>query len=270
MKYISILVTLILLNNSFLVAQPKYDRNYGEVIYERILNLDNEPKSTIFSLSITPNFSVFSDDTPQQKESTFIKSSSNNESNLSFDVKFKGSKYIVLTDFRKDSIQSQVSLLRNGKQETYIVGEKIKKIKWNITQEIKIISGFKSQKAEGLFRGRKYTAWFTNEIPIKYGPWKLNGLPGLILNVTDDKNEVAFYAKSIKVPFNSKSVSKIEFRFNSNYNKISLSDFLKYNEKQVEEVKQLFISKLPRGTKMEILNVKSNPIELEYEEAIKD
>ena len=95
----------------------------------------------------------------------------------------------------------------------------------NITQEIKTISGFKSQKAEGLSRGRKYTAWFTNEIPIKYGPWKLNGLPGLILNVTDDKNEVAFYAKSIKVPFNSNSVSKIEFRFNSNYNKISLSDF---------------------------------------------
>lgn len=270
MKYITILVTLFLLNNSFLVAQSKNDKNYGKVTYERILNFDNKPESTMFSLFITSNFSVFSDDTPQQKESTILKPSSDDEFDLSFDVKFNSSKYIVLTDFRKDSIQSQVSLFRDDKQKNYIVGEKIKKIKWNITQEFKTISGFKAQKAEGLFRGRNYTAWFTNEIPIKYGPWKLNGLPGLILNVLDDKNEVMFYAKSIKVPFNSNSVSKNEFKFNNDYHKISLSKYIKYKKQQVEEVKKLFSSKLPRGAKMETSNVKSNAIELEYEETIKD
>ena len=270
MKQITLLITLLLLQNLFLVAQSKNDKNYGKVTYERILNFDNEPESTMFSLFITPNFSVFSDDTPQQKESTILKPSSDDESDLSFDVKFNGNKYIVLTDFKKDSIQSQVSLFRYGKQKTYIVGERIKKIKWNITQEFKIISGFKVQKAEGIFRGRKYTAWFTNEIPIKYGPWKLNGLPGLILNVSDNKNEVMFYAKSIKVPFNSNSISKNEFKFKNDCNKISLSDYTKYKKQQVEEVQKLFSSKLPRGAKMETSNVKSNAIELEYEETIKD
>lgn len=270
MKIKIILAILFLLQNSYLIAQSKEDKNYGKVTYERILNFDNEPQVTMFSLFITPHFSVFSDDTPKQKESTTLKPSSDDEFDLSFDVKFNGSKYIVLTDFEKDSIQSQVSLFREGKQKTFIVEEKIKKIKWNITQEFKTISGFKTQKAEGLFRGRKYIVWFTNEIPIKYGPWKLNGLPGLILNVSDDKNEVMFYAKSIKVPFNSSSVSNSEFTFSDDYEKISLSKYLKYKKQQVAEVKKLFSSKLPRGAKMETSNVKSNAIELEYEEKIKD
>lgn len=270
MKIKKILAILFLLQNSYLIAQSKEYKNYGKVTYERILNFDNEPQVTMFSLFITPNFSVFSDETPKPKESTTLKPSSDDEFDLSFDVKFNGSKYIVLTDFEKDSIQSQVSLFRDGKQKTYIVEEKIKKIDWSITQEFKTISGFKTQKAEGLFRGRKYIAWFTNEIPIKYGPWKLNGLPGLILNVSDDKNEVMFYAKSIKVPFNSNSVSNNEFTFSDNHDKISLSKYLKYKKQQVGEVKKLFSSKLPRGVKMETSNVKSNTIELEYEEKTKD
>lgn len=270
MKFKLILAILCLLQNSYLIAQVKENKNYGKVTYERILNFDGNPKTTEFSLFFNPDFSIFYEERIEPKEETTLKPSSDNEFDLSFDVKFNGSKYIVLTDFRKDSIQSQVSLFRDGKQKTYIVEEKINNIKWNITQEFKTISGFKAQKAEGLFRGRRYIAWFTNEIPIKYGPWKLNGLPGLILNVIDDKNEVMFYAKSIKVPFNSDSVSINEFTFSDDYDKISLSKYIKLKKQQVEEVKKLFSSKLPRGAYMEITKSKSNDIELEYEETIKD
>jgi GLPGLI family protein len=268
MKFKLILAILCLLQNSYLIAQTKEDKNYGKVTYERILNFDGNPKTTDFSLFFNPDFSIFYEERIEPIEETTLKPSSDNEFDLSFDVKFNGSKYTVLTDFRKDSIQSQVSLFRDGKQKTYVVEEKINNIKWNITQEFKTISGFNAQKAEGLFRGRKYIAWFTNEIPIKYGPWKLNGLPGLILNVSDDKNEVMFYAKSIKVPFNSNSVSNNEFTFSDDYDKISLSEYIKFKKQQVEEVKKLFSSKLPRGARMETTKSKSNDIELEYEETI--
>ena len=258
------------LQNSFLIAQSKNDKNYGKVTYERILNFDSNPKTTTFNLFFNPDFSIFYEERIEPTEDATLKPSSDDEFDLSFDVKFNGSKYIVLTDFKKDSIQSQVSLFRNGKQKTYIVEEKIKKVKWNIVEEFKTISGFKAQKAIGLFRGRQYVAWFTNEIPIKYGPWKLNGLPGLILNVTDDKNEVMFYAKAIKVPFNSNSITKNNFQFNIDFDRISLAEYAKFKKQQVEEVKKLFSSKLPRGAKMEMTNSKSNDIELEYEETIKD
>lgn len=74
------------------------------------------------------------------------------------------------------------------------------KINWLISNEHKKIGQFNCQKAEAKFRGREYSAWFTTEIPLPYGPWKLNGLPGLILEAYDTDKEVYFYFKSVKYP----------------------------------------------------------------------
>jgi GLPGLI family protein len=269
MKKITVLIFSLFLQN-LLLAQTNNSENYGLVTYERILNFDNKPESTIFSLFFNPNSSVFYENRKEIIEETTMKPITDDEFDLSFEVKFNGSKYIVLTDFEKDSIQSQVSLFSEGKQQTYIVQEKINNIKWTILSEFSTINDFKTQKAIGEFRGRKFNVWFTNQIPVKYGPWKLNGLPGLILEVSDERNEVMFYAKSIKIPFNINSKSKSDFEFNSDFEKISLTNYLNLKQEQVNEVKNLFISKLPRGAKMEISNIKSNSIELEYEKLIKN
>lgn len=87
------------------------------------------------------------------------------------------------------------------------VKEDIPKIEWQILNEKKNIGNFKCIKATGFFRGRKYTAWFTTSIPLSYGPWKLQGLPGLILEAYDKDKEVYFYFKSIKYPFYNKTLS---------------------------------------------------------------
>jgi GLPGLI family protein len=96
-------------------------------------------------------------------------------------------------------------------------------IDWEIADEQKIIQNYLAQKASTTFRGRNYTVWFTPEIPLPFGPWKLNGLPGLILDVQDEKNEVRFKFTEfevlesedvlIAVPkgFKIKKTSKAEF-----------------------------------------------------------
>ena len=213
MKYTFIYAILFFFQNLIINAQYNNKNNIGRVSYERVLNFENITESTVFIMYFDSNFSVFYEERTDSDENVTLKQSNNDEFDLSFDVKFNGSKYIVLTDFRKDTIQSQVSLFKEGKQKTFVLEEKTLKIKWNLIEEFKTISGFKAQKAIGLFRGRKYIAWFTNDIPIKYGPWKLNGLPGLILSVSDDKNEVNFYVKSISFPFNSTS-TKSEYEEN--------------------------------------------------------
>ncbi|WP_066225140.1 GLPGLI family protein [Formosa haliotis] len=80
------------------------------------------------------------------------------------------------------------------------VKETLPKITWEISSETKTIGDFNCVKATTSFRGRDYTAWFTTAIPLPYGPWKLQGLPGLILEAYDTHKEVYFYFKSIQYP----------------------------------------------------------------------
>jgi GLPGLI family protein len=63
---------------------------------------------------------------------------------------------------------------------------------WTITQDTKQIMGMDCQKATARFKGRDYEAWFSSQLPYSNGPWKLGGLPGLIVEVADTKREVVF------------------------------------------------------------------------------
>jgi GLPGLI family protein len=74
----------------------------------------------------------------------------------------------------------------------YLVEEPLPEIKWNIKSDTLSISGLHCQMATAHFKGRDYTAWFCPDLPFHSGPWKLNGLPGLILEASDSKREVIF------------------------------------------------------------------------------
>lgn len=77
-------------------------------------------------------------------------------------------------------------------------------IKWKITNEIKKIGNLKCKKAIAFFRGRNYIAWFSSEIMVPFGPWKLNGLPGLIIEAYDTNKNVYWYFKTIEYPSKTK------------------------------------------------------------------
>ncbi len=74
--------------------------------------------------------------------------------------------------------------------ETKIAGDNYKvledrNIDWKILPEKQKIGEFESQKATAEFAGRKWTAWFTEDVPFSDGPYKFRGLPGLIVKIED-------------------------------------------------------------------------------------
>lgn len=82
--------------------------------------------------------------------------------------------------------------------EDWIYEEDWEKPEWEITDETKDILGYECFKAITEYRGRKWIAWFTPEIPLQEGPWKLCGLPGLILEANDSGDYYHFTANGLK------------------------------------------------------------------------
>lgn len=71
---------------------------------------------------------------------------------------------------------------------------------WNIAADsTKNILGYECILAESDYHGRHWTAWFAPEIPINAGPWKLVGLPGLIMEAVDSTGQHHFTISGIEI-----------------------------------------------------------------------
>lgn len=58
---------------------------------------------------------------------------------------------------------------------------------WKMESNIDTVNGFVCRKATLDFAGRKYSAWYSLEIPIQEGPYIFKGLPGLVMKISDSK-----------------------------------------------------------------------------------
>ena len=114
-------------------------------------------------------------------------------------------------------------LLLDASKSLVIKGE-LEKPEWNIVSDsIKTIENYPCLMAKGYVRGRNYTVWFTPDIPVSAGPWKLWGLPGLIMNVRSDDGVVEITLISLKPtdllpkePTVKKTVTPAEFKMQFN------------------------------------------------------
>ena len=145
---------------------------------------------------------------------------------------------------------------------------------WKVLDERDTIAGFRVQKATTSFAGRDYTAWFTNEIPFPEGPYKFNGLPGLIVKIGDEKGHYLFELTQIQklenpIPFIFQKEEFIEtspeklFRLEEDYKR----DPVGFAERSVPGAKIEYEpgtdrKKMERERK-ERLKKQNNPIELE-------
>lgn len=92
--------------------------------------------------------------------------------------------------------------------------ENMPEFEWELTDSVINVLGYECHGAKCNFRGREWTAFYSEEIPLTEGPWKLHGLPGLIMKASDKDGHYSFECIGIKsnadrpitiykVPFNN-------------------------------------------------------------------
>lgn len=179
--------------------------------------------------------------------------------NVSYNLRIRDSvRYYMRYNRDNNLIEEFISGFDN--KELYNVKESAPKIIWTICEDHKKISSYECKKATCSFRGRKFFAWFTTEVQTNFGPLKLHGLPGLIMELFDEEKEVILSVIIVKkekssignIPLSTKTISRLE------YLKIKAEEI-----KKVEEILKRISSKPERGLKVsaKINSIKSIEID---------
>lgn len=93
----------------------------------------------------------------------------------------------------------------------YLIPEDLAPVKWTIKQDTMSFSGIICRKATSYFKGRNWIAWYAVDLAFASGPWKLNGLPGLIIEAYDERKEVQFKFDGLTNVNEQNTVTKDDF-----------------------------------------------------------
>lgn len=194
--------TKLILNYNLSFAQKINKTSNFIAIYESSFLLGTDNRQVVnfallggddFSLSTAEvNLQDFIDNYPLDKNS--IESLS---SYIDDNFYFTNNKYVVFGDYLDNKL---------GYEENTL-------LKWEISDEKKIINNQLCQKATLKKYGRFWTAYFNIQYPFPLGPYKFNGLPGLIFEIYDTNKEYHFRLKSLKKENYNLKFSLLNYKF---------------------------------------------------------
>lgn len=108
--------------------------------------------------------------------------------------------------------------------DSYQCEETVETPDWQLVPDrTKEFLGYQCQMATTRFKGRQWTVWYTEDIPLDEGPWKLRGLPGLVLSAYDAKRQYVFEGAGLEQVSTNQPVVIVKDK----REKISQKDFRK-------------------------------------------
>lgn len=205
---------------------------YSNLAYSQKDNLilkfqeQNNEFRSLYKLFISSNISYWKE----------IDKPSVDENKMNWDVTYvedeNYSRKQVFKDFSNKLIYSNYKIFGHK----FYVKEKMEKLNWAIIDSTETILGYNCQIAETKFRGRTYFASFTEDIPISNGPWKFQGLPGIILKVVSNENNEYYKMECLEIKTHDEDIKTTFLDFNEKYKKkfvswdefvIDVDDFIK-------------------------------------------
>lgn len=234
----SIIVTLFL---NILAAQNKSQIN-GKITYDYILKTPDGDFERNYNLYFNSKESYYEEIVPYDLKRSTISKDDGTEVIYSRNTKIPQFYYL-----NKDQVMFFSEVFAN--EHLFTQDDEID-IKWTLIEETKKIGGFECAKAKGEFRGRTYISWYAIDLTMPYGPWKLYGLPGIVLEAYEETGMAYFYAKKVQIQTN--------FDTNSNYIKyktkdlkfdkaLSLEQYIEMQNKLTIEYFEKLSSRLPKG-----------------------
>ena len=178
MKTNFIALVLIIVFNNYSIAQTH--RFIYDVVYK---------KDSTSNITTKENY-ILDIGTKETKYYTydFFVADSLITNNIPFPKEMKLNTSDIIVHKNNNNEFSQYDLLEN----TVLQLQTNDTQKWNLSQEKKNVKNLSLQKAITTWGGRNWTAWFAEEIPFQEGPYKFHGLPGLIVEIYDDKKNYHF------------------------------------------------------------------------------
>lgn len=127
----------------------------------------------------------------------------------------------------------KTTYIDNVFRDGFRVVEPIEQPQWELIPDSTArILDYNCQMARCNYKGRQWFAWFTTDIPIDNGPWKLDGLPGLVLRAYDNSRHYIFDCVGLKQTDGTRNIVFDE-RFNG------------YEETSMRRLQQLKASTTP-------------------------
>lgn len=120
---------------------------------------------------------------------------------------------------------------------TELVTDNYPELKWTITNDTKTIIGYNCKKAFCSYRGRNWEAWFAPDIAVPYGPWKLFGLPGLILEAVSDNIKESYIISAVKLENSKSDILDRDFKtlvVTHNKKPVTYEQFLAHRDEALE------------------------------------
>ena len=174
-----------------------------EVVYERrqvldTLDCDNDFKKDLLTLKVGKSVSAFysaarkTNDSLEERHFDLVMENLRNKELSSSLARLPKEKVFKNYPENKIRVHDRFDICN------WIIDEDWEKPEWTISDSTSNILGYECILASAIYRGRIWEAWFTPEIPISDGPWKLCGLPGLILKAQDSKGHYIYEPVSIR------------------------------------------------------------------------
>ena len=154
--------------------------------------------------------------------------------------------------------KKEVKIYEDFAKKIYKIEDTFPAINWELKKEEKEINALKAYKAIGKYRGKTWEVWYSPEIPYSFGPWKLNGLPGIILEAKEETGKITYKASKIEYDVVCNECNEPESK---SIKQVSQKEFLLLQDDFYNNIE----ARLPRGTTATYSKVNFLGRELEFE-----